>query len=405
MRTVSKSWEKYKHSTGFLGGKGTSTGSKAPVFEDAEPAQIARGKGCRVWDLDGNEYIDYRNGLGPVTLGYCVPEINEAIIEQLNKGIVFGHPHVVEGEAAEMLTEVIPCAEKVRFLKTGGEALAATIKIARAHTGRNKIVQCGYNGWINSLSAPKGNIPVGIANSQPLKGVPAELSALHISASWVDYEEWEKIFAENGKDIAAVVIASSYPDIEKGAEFFPFIRKLTEKYGSLMIIDEIVTGFRLAFGGAHEYFNFMPDMAVFAKGCANGMPISVYAGRADLIDMARDIGISSTYGGESLSLAAIKAVLNFYRKNNVIEHLWKHGELLWTQVNELFIKNKMTASVKGFPVCPLIDFQEQKLKDEFFRNCYANGVSLYNVSYVNFSHKERDINETLQKIEKALLIL
>ncbi|MFA7185106.1 MAG: aminotransferase class III-fold pyridoxal phosphate-dependent enzyme, partial [Victivallales bacterium] len=326
-----KSWNKYKNSLKFLA-QGSSTSSKVPRFENIDPAQIVRGKGCRVWDLDGNEYIDYRNGLGPVTLGYCIPEINAAVIEQLNKGILFGHPHVLEGEAAEMLTAVIPCAERVRFLKTGGEVLAACIKIARAATGRNKIVQCGYNGWLNSLSAPSGNVPAGIADSQPVKGVPQQISSLHRSLGWADYEAWENAFSEDGENIAAAVLAADYPEMEKGKEFFPFVRDLTEKYGTLLIIDEIVTGFRLAFGGAHEYFNFMPDMAVFAKGFANGMPLSAYVGKAELVDSARSIGISSTFAGEALSLAALKAVTAFYKRNDVIGHLWKYGEMLWSQV-------------------------------------------------------------------------
>lgn len=401
MNNAVKSWEKYRQSTKFLA-QGSSTSSKIPQFENVEPAQIAYGKGCRVWDLDGNEYIDYRNGLGPVTLGYCIPEINDAIIEQLNKGILFGHPHAIEGEAAEMLTEVIPCAERVRFLKTGGEALAACIKIARAATGRNKIAQCGYNGWLNSLSAPKGSVPAGIANSQPAKGIPGQISSLHSSLGWADYKAWDKMFAEEGDNIAAVVIAGSYPEMEKGKEFFPFLRCLTEKHGVLMIIDEIVTGFRLAVGGAHEYFNFMPDMAVFAKGFANGMPVSAYVGKAELIESARGIGISSTFSGETLSLAAVKAVISFYRKNNVIEHLWKHAELLWPEVNKLFKKYNIKAEAKGYWVCPMLKFDDNNTKNTFFKNCYLNGVSLYDVSYVNFSHKAEDINETLRRIEKAV---
>lgn len=401
MYTMAKSWETYKRSLNFLG-NGSSTSSKAPQFENAEPALIERGKGCRVWDLDGNEYIDYRNGLGPVTLGYCVPEINEAISKQLEKGVVFGHPHVVEGEAAEMLVDAIPCAERVKFLKTGGEAIAATIKIARAATGRNKIAQCGYNGWINCLSVPGGQVPAGIASSQPLKGVPKEVSALHASLGWADYEGWEKYFAENGKDTAAAIIASSYADIEKGHEFLPFAREITKKYGTLLIIDEIVTGFRLAVGGAHEYFKIMPDMAVFAKGFANGMPVSAYVGRGDLIDMAKGICISSTFGGDALSLAAVKAVVSFYKEKNVIDHLWKTGGTLWPRVRELFKKYNISAAISGFDVCPQLSFEKSEEQSAFFRNSYLNGVSLYNVSYVNYSHKKEDIDETLQRLEKAV---
>jgi glutamate-1-semialdehyde 2,1-aminomutase len=147
--SLEKSWRMYKESRNYLAG-GSSTSSKVPVFENSEPALIMNGKGCRVWDIDGNEYIDFRNGLGPITLGYCIPEINLAISKQLENGFIFGHPHPLEGEVAKLLVEAIPCAQRVRFLKTGGEAIAACIKIARNATKRNKILHCGYNGWLNT---------------------------------------------------------------------------------------------------------------------------------------------------------------------------------------------------------------------------------------------------------------
>ncbi len=394
------SWQRYKQSQEFLA-QGSSTSSKVPHFENSEPALIAKGKGCRIWDLDGNEYIDFRNALGPVTLGYSIPEINQVIAKQLESGIIFGHPHPLEGEVADLLVGIIPCAQRVRFLKTGGEALAACIKIARNATNRNAILHCGYNGWLNSLS---GGVyqPVGIARSQPDKGVPQALGLLHKSLPWGEIEEWKKVFSQDDQDIAAVVIASHYAEMGKGKDFLPALKELTRGYGSLMIVDEIVTGFRLALGGAQEYFDFQPDMAVFSKGMANGMPLSAYVGRADLIDSAREIGISTTFGGETLSLAAAKAVIGFYKENNVIEHLWKIGKLMWEQVKELFKKYKVPAAIKGFPVCPFFDFEDIGLKDIFFQACYKNGVSLYDVSYVNYSHKEEDIEEALKRIEKAL---
>lgn len=398
-----KSWQRYKETEKYLA-QGSSTSSKIPVFEDSEPALIVKGKGCRVWDFDGNEYIDFRNALGPITLGYSVSEINEAIIEQLKSGIIFGHPHPLEGEVAELLVNIIPCAERVRFLKTGGEALAACIKIARNATARNIILHCGYNGWLNSLSGG-GYRPEGIALSQPNKGVPLALQALHKSLPWGSIKEWEKIFSEQGEDIAAVVIASDYSEMEKGKDFLPALRKLTKRYDSLMIIDEIVTGFRLARGGAHQYFNFLPDMAVFGKGLANGMPISAYLGRADLIDSARAIGISTTFGGETISLAAAKASINFYERNKVIDHLWKVGKIFQEGVNILFKKYGLKAVFKGFPVCPLFDFEDSNLKRDFFKKCYRSGISLYDVSYVNYSHKEEDIRETLRIIENGIKLL
>lgn len=398
--STKKSWQIYKAGRNYLG-SGSSTSSKAPLFENIEPALIMKGKGCRVWDTDGNEYIDFRNGLGPISLGYCIPEISQAISKQLENGFIFGHPHPLEGEVAKLLVESIPCAQRVRFLKTGGEAIAACIKIARNATNKNIILHCGYNGWLNSLSGA-GYRPVGIAGSQPDKGIPLVLQKLHKSLPWAEIDNWEEVFSREGNDIAAVVIACDYAQMGQGKEFLPALRKLTKKYGSLMIMDEIVTGFRLAIGGAHEYFDFSPDMAVFGKGLANGMPISVYSGKADLIDSAKAIGISTTFGGETLSLAAAKAAINFYRDNNVIEHLWKVGKLMCEGVQSLFDKYKIPAKVEGFPVCPFLNFENPALKADFFKHCYRNGVSLYDVPYVNYSHKAEDIREVLDRIETAL---
>ncbi len=399
MGKTENSWEKFKESLKYLG-SGSSTGSKIPVYEGIEPALILRGKGCRVWDIDGNEYIDFRNGLGPVTIGYNIKEINEVIIKQLEKGIVFGHPNPLEGEVAKKIVEIIPCAERVRFLKTGGEAISSCIKIARCITGKNKILHCGYNGWLNNLSR-SNNAPVGISKSMPENGVPSVMQDLHKNLPWGDINIWEEIFKKEGDDIAGCVIASSYPEMEKGKEFLPAIRELTARYGCLMIMDEIVTGFRVAIGGVHEYFNFKPDMAVFSKGIANGLPLSTYLGKGEFIDMAEKIGISSTFGGECLSLAGAKATIEFYIKNNVIKHLWKVGNIFQEGINSIFQKYKIEAKIIGFPVCPMFSFENQKEGDLFFKLCYKNGISLYNVPYVNYSHKEEDIYEALERIDKA----
>ncbi|NIA16473.1 MAG: aminotransferase class III-fold pyridoxal phosphate-dependent enzyme [Nitrospiraceae bacterium] len=394
-----KSWEIYRESTRYLA-QGSSTSSKAPAIEDVEPALIVRGSGCRVWDADGNEYIDYRNALGPVTLGYAVPEINEAVSAQLENGIIFGHPHPLEGEVAKLLVETIPCAERVRFLKTGGEALAACAKIARHATRRNKILHCGYNGWLNSLN-PGGYRPVGVASAEPTKGVPAAIAELHPSLPWGDLDPWEAAFHDDGDDIAAVMIASAYADLDKGREFLPALRKLSEAHGALMVMDEIVMGFRLAIGGAHEYFDFMPDMAVFGKGMANGMPISAYLGRADLIDSARDLGISSTFGGETLSLAAAKAVAEFYENRRVITHLWETGRALWGAVNHLFESKGVAARFQGYGVCPQL-VADGDWAIQFMCACYQQGVSFYHVSYVNYSHKPSDVEDTIVRVERTL---
>ncbi len=383
---------------------GSGTGSKKARLLPEEPSVIVRGKGCRVWDADGRQFIDYRNGLGPVTLGYCHPEVNEAVKKQLEKGIVFGHPGILEAEAAERLCETIPCAEKIRFIKTGGEAVAACIKIARAATGREHVVQIGYNGWLNVLSAGARVNPRDTSEGVP-KGIAESLSKLHHTVGWNDCDTVEKLFDAYPGEIAALVVASDYARMEDGTKFYPFLREITKINGSVLIFDEIVTGFRIAKAGAQEYFHVVPDMAVFAKGMANGMPLAAYCGKAELMnEVDKGTSISSTYAGEQLSLAATMAVLDIYQKNDVVGYLKKTGARLWGEVNALFKKYDIPLSYQGFPQCPALvaDGDAAGLVDEYHRSSYGNGVSLYNVNYVNFSHGDHDVEETVERLEKAV---
>ena len=386
---------------------GSSTCSKAAKWTPEEPAVIVRGKGCRVWDADGREFIDFRNGLGPVTLGYQFPAVNEAITRQLQDGIVFGHTHPLEAEVAEMLSKNIPCADRVRFLKTGGEAIAACIRLARYHTGRDHVVQIGYNGWLNSLASGGRSLP-GTTSLDVPPGVPEALGGLHHASDWNDHEHLEKLFNEHGDKIAALVISADYGRMAEGKSFYPFIRELTNRHGTVLIYDEIVTGFRIALAGVQEYFKVTPDMAVFAKGFANGMPLSTYCGRSEIMDKLNKVIVSSTYAGETLSLSAAKATLETYKKENVVAHLWRMGEQMGRGMNALFAKYRVPISVKGFWPCPSIGFEPDApmdLMERFFRGAYRQGVSLYNVFYVNFSHKENDIREALERLEKALQTL
>jgi len=385
---------------------GSSTCSKAPSMLPEEPAVIVKGKGCRVWDADGKEFIDYRNGLGPITLGYQNPDVDEAIRRQLESGIIFGHPHPLEAEVAELLREVIPCAEQARFLKTGGEALAAAIRIARAYTGREHIVQVGYNGWLNALAGGGQALPGQPSSGRGIPGVPAALGDLHHAAGWNDIAALEQWFDHIGSDIAAVIIAADYAEMEKGESYYKAVRELTSKHGALLIYDEIVTGFRIAIGGVQQYFGVKPDLAVFSKGMANGMPLSAYVGSKEVMSACDRGGtvISSTFGGETLSLAASKATIGVYKEQDVVGHLWKQGEKLWGGLNAIFASRQIPIELKGFWPCPtftLTGGAAPAVKERFFRAAYRNGVSLYNVSYVNFSHKDADIEETLERLDRA----
>jgi glutamate-1-semialdehyde 2,1-aminomutase len=379
---------------------GSSTISKAPRLLPDEPGVIVRGQGCRVWDADGREFIDYRSALGPVTLGYRYPAVDDAIRRQLESGISFGHPHPLEGEVAELLCDVIPCAERARFLKTGGEAIAACTKLARYHTGRDHVIHIGYNGWLSRLPAIG---PAGARHAPP--GVPQAVSALHHEGSWNDRDGIARLFRELSSQVAALVIASDYRTPETGATFYPFLRQVTAEHGAVLIFDEIVTGFRVAMGGVQEYFGVTPDLAVFAKGIANGMPLSAYVGKAEIMDKLDQAIISSTYGGETLSLAAAKVCIEVYRRDGVVEHLHRMGGRLKSGLNDLFEAHGVPLRSGGYACCPEFapgQGAEPDLADRFFRACYRRGVSFYTCAYPTFSHQESDINQTLERVESAL---
>jgi glutamate-1-semialdehyde 2,1-aminomutase len=347
-----------------------------------------RGRGCRVWDAEGREFIDYRNGLGPVTLGYRFPAVDAAIRDQLESGIVFGHPHPLEADVAEALIECIPCAEQVRFLKTGGEAMAAAIRLARAHTRRDHIVQIGYHGWLSNCGP----------------GVPEPAAALQHTARWADAESVTQWFARYPDRIAAVTVAAGYADMDAGRTFYPFLREITRRHGALLVFDEIVTGFRVALGGVQEHFQVLPDLAVFSKGIANGMPLSALVGSRAAMSALDHAVVSSTFGGEALSLAAARTTIATYREHAVIEHLWGRGKELWDGVNSLFEEHGMEATVAGLPPCPQFRFSGDAapaLRERFFRAAYRTGVSLYDVSYVNYSHGSGDVAETLERLARA----
>ena len=389
---------------------GSSCGSKAAVLMPEEPAVIVRGKGCRAWDAEGREFIDFKNALGPVTLGYQFPAVDNAIREQLENGILFSAPAPLEAEVSEMLSEMIPCAEQAVFLKTGGEACAAVIRLARAYTGRDHVIQIGYNGWLNTLGHGARILPsMDVVAGANLPGVPGVLSDLHHIAAWNDEQAINELFDEFDGKIAAIIVAMDYANPEAGKTFYPFLRQITEKKGALLIFDEIVTGFRVARGGVQEYFGVTPDLAVFAKGIANGMPLSVYAGRREIMKLlARGGGVvvSSTYGGETLSLAACRAVIRTYLEHDVVGHMWSHGSYLWDRVNDLFRKYAYPLEMKGFPCCKFFkptDPGRSGAKNDFFRACFGNGVSLYNTSYINFSHQYSDLDEALSRMEQALI--
>ena len=297
---------------------GASTGSKRPAAllgddEEPGPAHYLGASGYTVLAVSERRYVDFTMALGAVSLGYGEPSVVEAVIEAVSRGSVSGLSPALEVEVAERLCEVVPCAEGVRFLKSGAESCAAAVRIARTYTGRSQVVGSGYFGLLDWW---QGEAEVG--------GVPAGAHADYTPVPFDDVAALRAAVERAGSQLAAIMIE---PVVERmpSTEWIAAARELCDRLGAVLIFDEIKTGFRLATGGYQEYAGVMPDLATFGKAMANGFPLAAVVGRRDVMDAARRTWISSTLASETSSLAAARAVLDWHERAEVCETLWATG--------------------------------------------------------------------------------
>ncbi len=293
----------------------TFSKSSQQWVEGAAPLFLQSGKGCRVTDLDGNTYIDYVMGLLPVVLGYCDPDVDNAIRAQLDEGITFSLAHPKEAALAERLVELIPCAEMVRFGKNGSDVTTGAIRLARAHTGRSKVAICGYHGWHDWY----------IGTTTRSLGVPNAVRDLSANFPYNDAAALERLLKAEPESFAAVILEAGGTQVPAPG-FLQRLRELTTHYGVVLVFDEVITGFRLHLAGAQAHYGVTPDLACFGKAMGNGMPISALVGRAEIMRKIEDIFFSTTFGGEVLSIAAALATIDKLQRENVIARLWRRGE-------------------------------------------------------------------------------
>lgn len=369
--------------------------------EGAYPVFLQRGQGCRVWDVDGGEYIDYVLGLASITLGYAYPAVTEAVARQLGEGSIFSLPHPLEVEVAERLIEVIPCAEWARFLKTGSEANSAAIRVARAATGRDVVLYCGYHGWADwyAITTPRS------------KGIPKDFAHFIAPFNYNDVPSLERALDEHYGKVAAVIMEAVLLDAP-AAGYLELVKKLAHDHGALLIFDEIVTGFRWATGGAQEHFGVVPDLATFGKGMANGLPLSALVGRADFARQFEEVFVSSTFGGDTLALAAARASIDEYVQKPVIAHLWAAGRRFQDGFKLAVGRTGVPAECIGFPVHPKVVFRHAKdetnraLMSLFLQETARRGVIFHFAGFnVSFSHSDTDVDQSLEACEAALRIV
>ena len=377
----------------------TFSKSRIQFPPDAAPLFLDSGKGGRVTDVDGNSYVDLVCGLLPVTLGYCDPDVDRAIGDQLAKGISLSLATRLEAELAERLVEIIPCAEMVRFGKNGTDATSAIVRLARAATGRDRIAVCGYHGWQDWY--------IG-ATTRHL-GVPQAVRDLTHLFPYGDLAALEELL-ESRKDEFALVMMEPANAVAPPDGYLQGMCDLAHKHGALFAFDEIITGFRFALGGAQELFGVTPDLASFGKGMANGMPISAVVGRADIMRLMEDIFFSGTFGGEALSLAASIATIDKMKDQNVITRLWDTGGALANGVRELAHRHGLddVVTLAGFPPWMLVGFHDhaaarkEAIKTLYISEMAANGV-LVNASHnICAAHDQADITQALNAYDAAL---
>jgi len=361
------------------------------------PFFIEKGKGSKVWDVDGNEYIDFVNSLAAVTLGYCDKDVDEAVQEQMKSGVTFSLPHKLEMEVAEKLIEIIPCAEKVRFAKNGTDATSAAIRIARAYTGKEHIAVCGYHGWQDWY----------IGSTTRDLGVPQSVKELTHKFEYNNIQSLEKIFQE--QELACVIMEPMNIEYPKDG-FLKGVKELAHKNNALFILDETVTGFRYSLGGAQELFDVMPDLATFGKGMTNGYPLSAVVGSSEVMQKVEDIFFSGTFGGETLSLAAASSIIDKYKKKQVIEHFSEVGTYLLEQLNQL-IDNKGLSAIfwtSGHPSWSFLHIKEQEkyntfeIKTFFLQEMFKRGILTLGSHNISFSHTKEIVDQLLDVYAEVL---
>jgi len=383
---------------------GSQTFSKSRVVypAGAAPLFLTHGLGSRVWDVDGNEYVDFVNGLLPVVLGYGDADVLRAVTGQLERGVTFSLATELEVEVAELLCDIIPCAEMVRFGKNGSDATSAAIRIARAHTGRDRVAVCGYHGWQDwYIGATTRN-----------KGVPAAVGELTQKFPYNDLTALARLLESHRGQFAAVMMEAMNAE-EPRPGFLQGVRDLAHEHGALFILDEIITGFRFHIGGAQSLFKVTPDLATFGKSMGNGFPISAVVGRAEYMRQMEEIFFSSTFGGEALSLAASLATIRKMQREPVLQTLESMGTRVMDMTRANMARSGLgeAIGIAGRPSWSLLQFRDAKgataaeIKSLYLQELIARGILTAGSHNMSYAHTDEDLQRLDQAQQAALEVL
>jgi glutamate-1-semialdehyde aminotransferase len=351
---------------------------------------MSRSEGCRLWDEFGKEYTDMIMALGAVGLGYAYPSVVTGAQRAIRDGVVGSLAPTLEAEVAEQLATVIPCAESVRFFKTGAEAVAAAVRIARVHTGRENVITCGYHGWLDWC--------------QSGAGVPQDVVALRRAIPFNDMTALESAMAEHGP-VAAVVIEPVI-DGPPDEAWLGAVRDQSSRAGAVLVFDEVKTAFRIALGGAAERYHVTPDLAAVGKALGNGFPIAAVCGPAGLMNAATETLISSTLATESVSLAAARAVIQTYQETDVVAHLDTVGRRFYEGLERLARSHPShIAAVRGLPQMCHLQFASEEDSGCVALLAAVKGVLFKRDAYnfVSLAHTEEVVDRVLGCLEECLV--
>jgi glutamate-1-semialdehyde 2,1-aminomutase len=423
-----KSEKLFEESLKYLVG-GVNSPVRAFKSVGGQPVFIQKGKGSRVWDVDGNEYIDYVLSWGPLILGHANDQIVNAIKQISNYGTSFGAPTELEIEMAKAVVDAVPSIEMVRFVNSGTEATMSAIRLARGYTGRKKIVKFDgcYHGHADSLlvSAGSGVATLGIPGTP---GIPEELAQLTIVLPYNNIDAVKETFEKYGEEIACVIIepiAGNMGVVAPSKEYHQELREITQKYGSLLIWDEVMTGFRVAFGGAQELYGITPDLTTLGKVIGGGLPVGAYGGKKEIMEHVAPEGPvyqAGTLSGNPLAMAGGLRQLQILKEKNPYPELDKKGQKLEKGLKELAEKYGIPSTVNRvgsmltafFTDKEVVDFETAKSSDvekfgKFFRLMLERGVYLapsqFEAGFLSTAHSDEDIEETLNKAEDSFKLL
>lgn len=405
-----RSKELAKRAHELIPGAGHTYSKGDDQFPELSPALIERGKGCRVWDVDGNEYIDWGMGLRSVILGHAYPRVIEAVAAELPKGSNFTRPSPLELSFAELLTSIIPSAEMVKFGKNGSDVAAGAIRLARAYTGRDRIAMSSQDPFYSFHDWFIGTTAVN-------SGIPSFEGELASKFKYGDLQDLERVLSSHPKQFAAVILEAVRID-PPPAGYLEKVKEIAHRHGAVLIFDEIITGFRWDLRGAQHILGVTPDLSTFGKAIANGFSVAVLAGKREIMELGgifhkkpRVFLLSGTHGAETHGLAAAMATIQEIQSQDVIKHVWKVGAQLQEGLREAIAAEGLQKHIRvpGYPCSPLMEFVDasgavdMSLRTLFLQETTALGVLIPYIA-PSFSHQASDVEETLQACAAAFKV-